>query len=292
MQQNQRKNLLLPPLIVSKTKCFLQLGVCTPVSKFLEATIRGAMGYALKSKLCTLKKDNCANCLLRGSCSYATFFEPVPPQDSVLQRNMLQSVRSWMFNAAQFNDKIQLEITLVGDAQSFLGYIVKTLEEIGAKGLGKSCVKYNVCAVSPSVQYDLSKVSARQSTGATLDFISPVTLRSEGKFMRNWDSRLFFATLLRRITNLSTIHGYSVSNDSAKLLLEQVKDLRVSSFLVPVLQDRTSTRQKRVINYGGLIGDVHFDGLTPELNLLLQAGEILAVGKNTVFGYGRYHIAW
>lgn len=277
---------------VSKTKCYLQLERYEPISKFLEATIRGAMGYALKRNLCVFKGRECVGCLLRENCNYSKFFEPVPPQGSALQHSMQQAARSWMFNATQFNDKIQLEITLVGNAQNFLESIITTLDEVGREGLGKNRVRSRVCAVLPTEGYNLRDLAPRQSSKASLHFITPITLRSQGSFMRDWDNHLFFATLLRRITNLSVIHNFSIPDSVVKTVLEQAGKLQTKSFLVPIMQERSSTHQNRTINYSGLVGDVMFDGVTPELSLILQAGEILSVGKNTVFGYGKFRITW
>ena len=283
---------ILPPLTISKTKCYLQLDRCTPVSKFLEATIRGAMGYALKKKLCLFKNRECTKCLVRETCGYSTFFEPAPPQNSALQHSMQQAARSWMFNATQFSDRVQLEISLIGNAQNFLESILTTIDEIGNIGLGKKQIQYKICAVQPSVNYNLSELSQQNASKATLSFVTPITLRSQGKFMREWDNHLFFATLLRRITNLSVIHKISVQDFNAKALLKFVDNIKTEAFLSTIAQDRTSTHQNRTIDYHGLIGDIQFSGLTPKLNQILQAGELLSVGKNTVFGYGKYRIIW
>ncbi|WP_159433738.1 CRISPR system precrRNA processing endoribonuclease RAMP protein Cas6 [Fibrobacter intestinalis] len=205
---------------------------------------------------------------------------------------MQQSVRSWMFNAIQFNDKIQLEITLVGDAQNFFSSIIAALDDAGNAGLGKNNIQYKVSDIFPTYQQKLSELPEEQATKALLRFQTPVTLRSQGKFMRQWDTHLFFTTLLRRITNLSAIHNMPGFNCDVKKIIEQTARIKATAFLVPIARERISTHQNRTINYSGLIGDVLLEGITPELVQILQAGEQLSVGKNTVFGYGRYSISW
>ncbi len=197
-----------------------------------------------------------------------------------------------MFNAVQFNDKVQLEISLIGNAQNFLETILDTINEVGSIGLGRKQVRYEICAIQPTVSYNLADLQKQDAQKATLNFLSPLTLRSKGKFMQEWDKHLFFATLLRRITNLSVIHHISLQNFDIKKILENADNTQTEAFLLPVAQNRVSTHQNRTINYSGLIGDIQFSNLTPELNQILMAGELLSVGKNTVFGYGKYHIIW
>ena len=284
---------ILPALKISKTKCYLQLDRCEPISKFLEATIRGGFGYALKGDLCLFKGRECPDCLLRETCGYSRFFEPAPPASSTLQHDMQQAARSYMFHAAQFCDKVQLEITLVGGAHDYLEKVLHTMQSVGREGLGKSRTRFSICAVQPSALYDLSRQPIKAETAATVSFTTPFTLRSQGSFAKEWNTRLFFATLLRRISNLAAIHGVPLPAEfDPREILEQADKTQSEAFLVPVSQERNSTHQKRTINYSGLVGDIISQGLTPQLNQVLQAGELISVGKNTAFGYGKYSLEY
>ncbi len=50
---------------------------------------------------------------------------------------------------------------------------------------------------------------------------------------------------------------------------------------------RRSNRQNTTMNFGGLVGSLEIRGVSKECMELLQLGEIIGVGKQTVFGLGK-----
>ena len=50
---------------------------------------------------------------------------------------------------------------------------------------------------------------------------------------------------------------------------------------------RLSNRQKTTMNMGGLIAEIEFKNLNKECFEVLKLGELLGVGKQTVFGLGK-----
>ena len=67
-----------------------------------------------------------------------------------------------------------------------------------------------------------------------------------------------------------------------------MRGLEVQADMRPVEQHRFSTRQKRSIDYSGMTGSVRLNGDIGTFMPLFKAGEVLGVGKNTVFGFGEY----
>ena len=53
---------------------------------------------------------------------------------------------------------------------------------------------------------------------------------------------------------------------------------------------RYSSRQEQKMKLGGVIGEWHFNNLSPELAKLLYIGQWLHCGKNATFGLGKYQI--
>jgi CRISPR/Cas system endoribonuclease Cas6 (RAMP superfamily) len=53
---------------------------------------------------------------------------------------------------------------------------------------------------------------------------------------------------------------------------------------------RYSGRQEQKINMGGFVGDITYEGNLNPFLPLIQAGEILHVGKGATFGLGRYEM--
>jgi CRISPR/Cas system endoribonuclease Cas6 (RAMP superfamily) len=54
--------------------------------------------------------------------------------------------------------------------------------------------------------------------------------------------------------------------------------------------NRVSGRQKKRIEMGGLVGKVTYEGDLTDYLPLLALGELIHVGKGTVFGNGQYEI--
>jgi CRISPR/Cas system endoribonuclease Cas6 (RAMP superfamily) len=54
--------------------------------------------------------------------------------------------------------------------------------------------------------------------------------------------------------------------------------------------ERYSSRQEQRINMGGFVGEITFEGDLRPFMPLIEAGEVLHVGKGTAFGLGRYEV--
>ena len=53
---------------------------------------------------------------------------------------------------------------------------------------------------------------------------------------------------------------------------------------------RLSNRQKTTMNMGGIIGEIEYENLGKECFEVLKLGELLGVGKQTVFGLGKIKV--
>jgi len=53
---------------------------------------------------------------------------------------------------------------------------------------------------------------------------------------------------------------------------------------------RQSNRQKTTMNLGGIVGEIEIKGLNKECYEVLKVGELIGMGKQTVFGLGKIEI--
>lgn len=58
----------------------------------------------------------------------------------------------------------------------------------------------------------------------------------------------------------------------------------------PITVNRYSSTQNQKMPLRGIKGEMLLSGIPEKLLPILLAGEILHIGKNTSFGFGRYHI--
>jgi hypothetical protein len=279
-----------------------------PVSRFLAATLRGGFGYTLKRLVCSFRSSECTRCLLKSKCIYSFLFETAPSPDAPRLRKYRTVPRPFAFRPRQTGDRVTIELLLIGDAVGMLPFFIHALNELGRTGLGRWSMPFTVKQVStetgtciyrmenpgnclPAEPLILEIGPGQPGKGTlTFRFTTPLTLRKDGITLRAFEPRTFVTTLLRRVTNLNAFYGSNreIETDPAPWINAMDALTLVDMELFPHNRNRFSTRQKKNIDYPGFTGDVRIDGEVGTLMPLFKAGEILGVGKNTVFGYGVY----
>ncbi len=125
----------------------------------------------------------------------------------------------------------------------------------------------------------------------TFRFLTRLELKEKSRYP---DIRfgVLFRALLRRITTLAHLHcGIDCSGIDFAGLSHAADEIRtVSSNLSYEYAERYSNRQKRRMPFGGLIGDITFEGDLAPFLPFIRLGEWVNVGKKTTFGLGRYEI--
>jgi len=278
------------------------------ISRFPAATIRGGFGITLRKLVCPTVDIECSGCLLRNNCVYCYLFETTPPSDALRLKNYKAVPHPFTLWCNQSGSSLNVELLLVGKAIQYLSYFIYTLRRLGTQGLGKEYVKFDIVNVtadsitvyengsdSVNMQFENDKLifttDKNLSGSCTLDIYSPMLLRRDGKFVNGFDSYSFMSTLLRRITSLYVFHCDGRNFDNCKELINSwVNEVSTVAHLNMVRNNRFSTRQKQQIDYDGFTGTVKLTGNIGKYLPLLKAGEVLAVGKNTAFGFGRYGV--
>jgi CRISPR-associated endoribonuclease Cas6 len=286
----------------------LSLASEKPVSRFLAATLRGGFGYTLKKVVCPRFRENCAGCMLKNNCAYIYLFESAGMPESPRLRKYKSVPRPFALRPRQTGKTISIELLLVGKAGAYLPYFIYALDRLGEQGLGKRRETFRVervmngdqliypfaeGTINHKAQPRLAQIEpgAQKASHVTVVFTSPLVLRKEGKVLHAWDTRAFFATLLRRVTNLNAFYGMSPELDiDPSIYMNALHSFHAQPNLFTRRLTRISTRQKKEIDYSGIMGSVELHGEIGPVLPLLSAGAIFGVGKNTVFGFGVYHL--
>lgn len=130
---------------------------------------------------------------------------------------------------------------------------------------------------------DLSKIKK-----AIMIFDTPLTLKYQNEFMQEFRMEPIISAIRRRIYMLNCFEGtdcdilYQDENGSVPGIHYQKHHL--------VGVSRYSTRKNEKMILRGIKGYAELDGLTEEMLALLLIGELIHIGKNTSFGFGRYHL--
>lgn len=280
----------------------------TAVSRFPAATIRGGFGITLRKLVCPTIDVQCSGCLLRHSCVYCYLFETTPHPASPRLKQYKTLPHPFTLWCDQSGSTLKIELVLIGKAVQYLPYFIYTLKKLGQQGLGRERITYTLLKVAAgelvvyrdgcddvSMTFSTDYIECRSGEdlqgSCTLDFYTPVLLRKDGRFVKGYDNYSFFSTLLRRITSLYTIHCDGDNFDDCKPLLNRWTSEITATPAMKLIQNRRfSTRQNRHIDYDGFTGTVALTGNIGLFMPFLKTGELLAVGKNTAFGFGRYRI--
>ena len=142
---------------------------------------------------------------------------------------------------------------------------------------------YQVQTVSHYVNWRMKKITGAEKT---LVFQTPTTIKYRGEFLQEFCIDAILNAVRRRIHMLDYFEG--ISNDF-------YHDYQVP---VPELEGRQQ-RHVKVRRYSSRKGPMFLHGITGFVQLqeldastipLLLAGELIHIGKNTSFGFGRYQV--
>ena len=294
-----------------------------PVNK--AATLRGGFGHVFKQLACSQPWTCGAKCDLGNRCAYGYIFETSPSPDSErLSKNsdiprpfIIQPPRDQRTTIIA-GEEFSFGLVLVGYAMNYLPHFLAVFRELGHVGLGKTRGKYRLNAIEailpytgqvetvyhrddPTIKMTNLVITSRMITDLatalpddrlSVDFLTATRLKHQDKWL--WDDIPFAVlvrTLLGRVSSLSYFHCGQELDVDFRGLIDQAQTVKTIRRDLEITEwSRVSGRQHQPIEMGGLIGRVTYQGdLVPYLPLL-ALGELVHVGKGTVFGNGQYHI--
>lgn len=280
------------------------------------SAIRGGMGEMLLRLNC-VRDRQCGECDFETECivqkTMYSKFERKP--DFVTTGGSVGYVLECENYQENFNahDKLNFYLILFGKTIVYFNQLYQALSMLGEEGLGKNYTKYQIIDIrnieGMSVLegkminmdkyvvhslYDylmfrimrIKPVSAKTEVMMTFD--TPLTLKYQQEFLQDFRIDAILGAIRRRIFMLDCFEG--IESD----ILEQVGEnsmpqiRRQEHRLAGV--SRYSARKDEKMTLRGLKGYVLFEGITEDSLVLLLTGELIHIGKNTSFGFGRYHL--
>lgn len=250
---------------------------------FIGSQIRGALGYALKKVTCINPSFKCDGCFATSSCLYYEFYE---------EKNTFHKYR---LDFELGLDYYNFSLYLFDDSALKLPYIVSALHLMLTKnGLGKDRVTYKEfdmyindesCMENGNIKLPKEFIKKLQidknCQDIELQLVTPLRLKQNGKLIRSENLTLKDLVLSIYQRQLSIL-GHEYRRFPYEITGEITsKDINFKELT------RLSNRQKTTMNMGGLMGKVTMSGLNKESYEVLKVGELLGVGKQTVFGLGK-----
>jgi CRISPR-associated endoribonuclease Cas6 len=116
-----------------------------------------------------------------------------------------------------------------------------------------------------------------------IKFITPIRIKKQNKFLRD------DIDLLDILSSINRRYYHIVYGEHRRLSVENNFET-ISKEIQYKELTRKSNRQKTTMNLGGLLGEIKIKNIDKKTYELLKIGEIIGVGKQTVFGLGKIKI--
>lgn len=253
---------------------------------FIGSQLRGAFGYALKKVTCINPSFSCEACFAVSNCLYHEFYEA---------KNIFHKFRFDFELGLPYYD---VNFYLFDTATMRLPYVVSAfhmmLTQIGL-GVDKQTFKeFDIFINNTNCFIDGKLSIPKESTkrlsidnicpDVTLRFVTPLRMKKDNRFLRGDEIELaeIINSIYQRQMKL-------MGRDYKKFPFAIKGDIITKELHFKELT-RQSNRQKTTMNMGGLVGEISIKNLSKECYEVLKVGELIGVGKQTVFGLGKIEI--
>ncbi|MDE7432718.1 MAG: CRISPR system precrRNA processing endoribonuclease RAMP protein Cas6 [Lachnospiraceae bacterium] len=285
-----------------------------PIDKV--SALRGGMGEMLLRANCVRNRD-CASCDFADECivrrTMYSKYENVPQfvttDDSI--GYILECENYEQVFAA--GDLLQFRLLLFGKTIVYFNQYMQAFFTLGREGIGKEHARYQIVSVTNTqnelllaenavymqnyqvqtideyVNYRIGRIR-RAAHHNSLVFHTPAALKYQGKFQEKYDIEAIWNAVLRRIYMLECFEGIADTVYDMKALKDFVLPDIVRQEARRVNVRRYSSTQDRKMVLSGIKGYVLLDMIPEQMLPLLLAGELIHIGKNTSFGFGRYSV--
>lgn len=255
---------------------------------FIGSQIRGALGYALKSVVCIKENTKCEECERANSCVFFDFYG----RKNVYHNFCLDfklGMSRYDFNVYIFGKDTQ-------NAGVILAALHKMLYEFGLDIEGERVrfrdivifVNDKFCFANDDIKmpFEFTQIFSLKDEfqkRVKITLITPLRIKKDNAFVR--DDTLTLSDIFRSINN----------RQLAILGKEREKMPKFNGTITAknlhfVELHRKSHAQRTKMNFGGLMGDFIIDDLDKDSYELLKIGELIGVGKQCVFGLGRFQV--
>lgn len=274
------------------------------------SAIRGGIGEMLLCANC-IRDRRCAGCDFEQECivrriMYSGFERKpafVTSGESAGYVLECENYREWF----EAGDTLDFQLVLFGKTIVYFSQLLQAIYQLGQAGLGKEHARYDLISIRGTrgrqllqgqnirmEAYEIRTVGAyaayrlEQKTKweNRIRFKTPVTLKKQGQYQERLTMEAVIPALLRRIYMLDCFEG--IQCGELRWSKVEPKTLEENSRKITVY--RYSGTQDRKIALWGVKGDLLASEIPRELLLALLAGEVLHIGKNTSFGFGRYRV--
>jgi hypothetical protein len=277
------------------------------------SALRGAFGHALRKLACMTRQKECQGCPLHGTCPYPAIFAPPPVAHRL--HHFSQPPAPYVIEPAGWGalhlaagESHHFDMVLVGRALRELPLITLAWRHALQNGIGAGDGRAELTAIG-QITLDGSELPvytpesgclrehetpAPQPLAAadslTLDLLSPLRLQENGRALppnRLTEEVLLMASV-RRASLMAEFHGAGAPGWNFSALKIAAASVDGEKTLKWREWTRRSSRQQKLMQLGGVVGRWTLRGNLAPFLPALHLCQWLHIGKETVFGLGRY----
>lgn len=271
--------------------------------------LRGALGASLRRGLCMTRARDCAACILARDCLFPRIFSPLPGAKAAPPFCLVPDENPK--SRYEAGEIFEFSLKLFAYGVEYLPFFIQAYRMAGENGLGSTgepgkFVIERVMSQGQSI-YDpqsdnLSKPAVLElpdceepaprsgQRGVILRLCTPLRHKADNRISANLEFGDLFHLILRRIRALYLLEGrqWAMARDKYELLSRSAAAIRIDGNNLH-WQDwtRYSSRQKSYMQFGGLTGEIIYQGNAGPFASLLRLGQLAHIGKQTSFGLGR-----
>lgn len=228
---------------------------------FIGSKVRGALGYALKEEVCVNPSFECKDCFAAKECTFYKFYE---------EQNTTHQYR---LDFKLYTSKYKFSLLLFEDAKNDL----QALHKAVLRSLKEEK------SVEFKHKTKTFKESKQHAKVIKLHFVTPLRIKKQNKFATKDIELLDILLSIQRRD--FTLKGKKFEKSQIDLTCKvEAKNLRYQELT------RRSNKQNTKMNLGGLMGEMIISNVNNEVYNLLKLGEVIGVGKSTVFGLGKIKV--
>lgn len=276
---------------------------------FPGQTLRGAFGYCFRKICCDTGLAECEECQKKTKCAYSYAFE-THVEKGKTRVSSERAPHPFIFDVSLIekscylpDEKFEFGMVIIGSGLGLLGYFIEAVKCMGEHGLGANHARFDleyVTGVSGQVLWEkkrgfqLSGLEPDKSLRADIPgplkvmLVTPLRIISRGQNQLRLDFGELLRHSMRRASNLQYFYGDGdIEADWHGLLEKAGRVPKLYEDLFWFDQKRLSTRQKKLIPIGGILGEVIYGEGWQEFWPWLDIIRRVNLGKNCTFGMGK-----
>lgn len=227
---------------------------------FIGSKIRGGFGYALKEEVCINPAFECQGCFAAKECLFYKLYE------------LQNTTHPYRLDFKLYSKKYKFSLLLFNELQKE--------HEVIHKAMIHSLQHYK----KVKFKEEQKKLKIKKMPKVIkIELLTPLRIKKGNRFATNDIDLLDILLSIHR--RKEALFG----KDNQEFMIAKNYKI-VSKHLYFQDVTRRSNKQKTKMNLGGLIGEMVVSGIDKQVYELLKLGEVMGVGKSTVFGLGKIKI--